>query len=141
MRSAIKQGSPPKSSTPNSLSSEELSEHPLVEIPQTRRRKRQQEQGDDGEPKLEEGMEEEGADGEGAIRCICGSIDYPGPTMEGLPEAQIDFVMCDSCNQWQHGGCVGIFNEATNPEEYFCEECKPELHQVVKNKEGYVCLR
>lgn len=96
-----------------------------------RRSKRQHDHQEEAARAAEE-ADEEGAEDEGTIRCICGSQEYPGPATDGLPDAQIDFVMCDSCKVWQHGGCVGIFDESTNPDNYFCEECKPELHQLAK---------
>ena len=40
------------------------------------------------------------------------------------------FIQCDNCQVWQHGGCVGIMDEAMSPDEYFCEECRKDLHRI-----------
>ena len=48
------------------------------------------------------------------------------------------FIQCDICKVWQHGGCVGIMDEAASPDEYFCEECKPEFHKLMTSAKGYV---
>lgn len=39
-------------------------------------------------------------------------------------------VMCEICNVWQHGLCMG-YNDADELKnrDYYCEQCKPELHQ------------
>lgn len=86
-----------------------------------------------------------------AVRCICGFDDYPGPppfdedTKHGLKDSvDIDpifatdvtddaagfFVQCDVCKVWQHGACVGIMTEESSPEEYFCEQCRKDLHRI-----------
>lgn len=56
---------------------------------------------------------------EEAIRCVCDSVEDDGFT-----------IQCDSCLVWQHAICVGISKDGV-PESYFCELCKPELHQKV----------
>lgn len=102
---------------------------------------------------------EEGGEDDEAVRCICGYEEYPGPPQleedskngirEGIEEAHITaaeitedlagfFLQCDLCKVWQHGGCVGIMNEDTSPEEYFCEECRKDLHKVFTAMNGYV---
>lgn len=105
------------------------------------------------------GTEEVGEDDE-AVRCICGFDEYPGPPQlgdednkhgirEGIEEPIITvadvtedlagfFLQCDVCKVWQHGGCVGIMNEDTSPEEYFCEECRKDLHRIFTAPNGYV---
>jgi hypothetical protein len=105
------------------------------------------------------GTEEVGEDDE-AVRCICGFDEYPGPPQlgdednkhgirEGIEEPIITvadvtedlagfFLQCDVCKVWQHGGCVGIMNEDTSPEEYFCEECRKDLHKIFTAPNGYV---
>ncbi|KAH8816868.1 hypothetical protein F5884DRAFT_777695 [Xylogone sp. PMI_703] len=94
-----------------------------------------------------------------AVRCICGYEDYPGPppppeedSKNGIKDG-IDmdpvitvadvsedlagfFLQCDICKVWQHGGCVGIMNEDTSPEEYFCEECRKDLHKIYTAPNG-----
>ena len=92
---------------------------------------------------------------EEVTRCICGSLEYPG-----LPVTSTDatrqparsdanssllsedstgwFIQCDKCKVWQHGGCVGIMDESTSPEEYFCEQCRKDLHRISTDLKGYV---
>ncbi|KAE9365361.1 hypothetical protein N431DRAFT_430865 [Stipitochalara longipes BDJ] len=103
------------------------------------------------------GTEEIGEDDE-AVRCICGFDEYPGPPQlgdednkhgvrEGIEEPIITvadvtedlagfFLQCDVCKVWQHGGCVGIMNEDTSPDEYFCEECRKDLHKIFTAPNG-----
>jgi len=107
----------------------------------------------------EDGVEDPGEDDE-AVRCICGFDEYPGPpalndddnkhgVREGIEEPIITvadvtedlagfFLQCDVCKVWQHGGCVGIMNEEQSPDEYFCEECRKDLHKVFTAPNGYV---
>ncbi|KMQ43640.1 Zinc finger, FYVE/PHD-type [Trichophyton rubrum] len=104
----------------------------------------------------EEGEEE-------ITRCICGHQDYPGlPAHRGGAaaassskagkdddgqgagsgaDAQSDdagslFIQCDECKVWQHGGCVGIMEEASSPDEYFCERCRKDLHSIIVGPHG-----
>ncbi|KAL8770003.1 MAG: hypothetical protein Q9209_004250 [Squamulea sp. 1 TL-2023] len=107
----------------------------------------------------EEHDEEDGEDEEEITRCVCGHQEYPGmPTASNDPARgssktigdlgdagssatlQEDtgglFIQCDVCKVWQHGGCVGIMDEATSPEEYFCEECRKELHTITTTARG-----
>jgi hypothetical protein len=130
----------------------------------TRRRKRGQ--GEEREKALKSqaaqvettnGADETAEDDE-AVRCICGYDDYPGSplpgdedskhsikdgidvepiTVAGVPEDLAGFFLqCDICKVWQHGGCVGIPNEDTSPEEYFCEECRKDLHRIFTSPNG-----
>jgi PHD-finger len=46
------------------------------------------------------------------------------------------FIQCDTCEVWQHGGCVGIMTESATPENYFCEQCRPEFHRLMKTLTG-----
>ncbi|KAJ8612071.1 hypothetical protein MRB53_037622 [Persea americana] len=82
-------------------------------------------------------------DEEEITRCICRRQDFPGlpqldasktnayPWGDDLPDdAGSLFIQCDTCKVWQHGGCVGIMSEAQNPDNYFCEQCRPELHKI-----------
>lgn len=91
-----------------------------------------------------------------AVRCLCGSEDYPGPPVlddgdikDGIEEPIVTvaemnedaagfFLQCDNCHVWQHGFCVSIMSEDQSPEEYFCEECRPDFHKVLADKNGYV---
>ena len=101
---------------------------------------------------------DEVAEDDEAVRCICGFDDYPGPPQlgdedskhgikDGIEEPIITvadvtedlagfFLQCDICKVWQHGGCVGIMNEDTSPEEYFCEECRKDLHRIYTASNG-----
>ena len=104
----------------------------------------------------EEGVEEEAEDDE-AVRCICGYEDYPGPpqladedSKHGIREgiepiinvADVTedlagfFLQCDVCKVWQHGGCVGIMSEDASPDEYFCEQCRKDLHKIYTAANG-----
>lgn len=89
-------------------------------------------------------------------RCICGNQEYPGlPVSSGDsskrgakgeqdPAALAApgwFIQCDGCKVWQHGVCVGITDEATSPEEYFCEQCRKDLHKIATTVNGSVPLR
>lgn len=107
----------------------------------------------------DEGVEE-GADDDEAVRCICGLDEYPGPPQlgeedskhgirEGIEEPIITvadvtedlagfFLQCDVCKVWQHGGCVGIMSEDASPDEYFCEQCRKDLHKIYTAVNGYV---
>ncbi|OJD23239.1 hypothetical protein ACJ73_05408 [Blastomyces percursus] len=112
-----------------------------------------------------DGYDEEEGDEEEITRCLCGQQDYPGlpliyqdagsasATKQGMKEdsaqgtsgsaedMQSDepgslFIQCDSCKVWQHGGCVGIMEEASSPDEYFCEECRKDLHKIITASNG-----
>ncbi|GAA5929152.1 uncharacterized protein JCM15063_004067 [Sporobolomyces koalae] len=63
--------------------------------------------------------DEEGGDG-GITRCVCG--DDNEEMSSGL------MIQCDTCKCWQHGPCVGLWEEKECPNRYFCELCKPNLH-------------
>jgi hypothetical protein len=100
---------------------------------------------------------DEVVDDEEAVRCICGHDEYPGPpaleedSKEGIKDSsEIEFIteadytedlagfflQCDMCKVWQHGGCVGIKNEDMSPEEYFCEQCRKDLHKIFTAPNG-----
>lgn len=157
-RTNHKQSSPQKSSTPHSLSSEEIDE-PLrgsqVEPPQTRRRTRGHDNDDEEPAKLDDEMDDEIAEEDEVTRCLCGMQEYPGPPsdagrskdgqLSALGDSDIPgedagglFIQCDICKVWQHGGCVGIMDEASSPDEYFCEECRKDLHKVMTSSKGCV---
>jgi hypothetical protein len=138
--------------TPHSLSSEEPEEAPLDshnEPPLTRRRTREQDNDDDDMAKLEDDLDDDIAEEDEVTRCVCGYQEYPGlPSDAGKPgsaltdsDAQGDdlgglFIQCDICKVWQHGGCVGIMQEEASPDEYFCEECRKDLHKVTTSTKG-----
>lgn len=53
------------------------------------------------------------------IRCVCENTDDDGFT-----------IQCDDCLVWQHAICVGISKDNV-PDSYFCDVCRPDLHQKV----------
>lgn len=70
----------------------------------------------------EEGEEEE------IIRCICGEY-------EEEEDIERDMICCDKCLAWQHNDCMGLtFPKDQAPDEYFCEQCKPENHRELLDK-------
>ncbi|KAI6783055.1 Histone deacetylase complex subunit-like protein [Emericellopsis cladophorae] len=139
-----------KTSSGKSTPSASLSSEPLEDYEDTllgRRRKR----GHEDEPEKPQRQDQldtahasdNGQDEEDeAVRCICDSEDYPGrPPVDG-PDADFFaaieltedvtgfFVQCDICKVWQHGACVGIFSAEASPDEYFCEQCRNDLHKI-----------
>ena len=156
-RSHHKRPSPRSSIAPRSQSSEEIdgSTKPLP------RRTRSSQDNAPTEATNITIDDEEDEEGEEEItRCICGQTEYPGmpveasdtakPGSKGTGDAissitlQEDagglFIQCDVCKVWQHGGCVGIMDVAMSPEEYFCEECRSDLHKITSTANGWVYL-
>ncbi|KAL8738279.1 MAG: hypothetical protein Q9181_000914 [Wetmoreana brouardii] len=160
-RSTNKVSSPQSSNPPKSPLSEDRE---TSSNPQARRTRSSQEipkiktddAQEDGRTDEEDGDEEEE---EEITRCVCGQQEYPGmPTVAndttksgcksngnqgdvGSPATlQEDagglFIQCDICKVWQHGGCVGIMDEAMSPEEYFCEQCRKDLHTITSTGTG-----
>lgn len=44
-------------------------------------------------------------------------------------------ICCDRCSAWQHNDCMGLtFAKGEEPDEYFCEQCKPENHKELLEK-------
>lgn len=124
------------------------------ETRQTRQRRREQEPLEEEQQLVDDDAVAEEGDDEEITRCLCRRQEYPGapiPLQEanknyspkdaqaaGSPELAGDmFIQCDGCKVWQHGGCVGIMNESMSPEEYFCEECRKDLHKVFTSARGY----
>ncbi|PCG98623.1 Zinc finger, PHD-finger [Penicillium occitanis (nom. inval.)] len=160
-RSNNKHASPQRSSTQRSQSLDDSDGKP--DLPQTRQRHRAQEDDDElSQANDDEGDEEEN-DEEEITRCLCGQQEYPGlpPSRRSatgrhrhqaggkdntiLAKDEADslsddigsmFIQCDSCKVWQHGGCVGIMDEAMSPDEYFCEECRKDLHKITAEPNG-----
>lgn len=106
---------------------------------------------------IEDEQEGEGEVEEEITRCICGNQEYPGlpvspsDNSKGSSKGDPDpaafaedatgwFIQCDKCHVWQHGGCVGLLDEIKNPEEYYCEQCHPDLHKIATTVDGYVLL-
>ena len=111
------------------------------------------------EPKMNDQEEEDdGEEEEEVTRCICGQTEYPGlpSVMHDLLKQQAKepgaaytleaisddlggmFIQCDICKVWQHGGCVGILDDSSAPDEYFCEQCRRDLHKVATSPGGQV---
>ncbi|KAI9925200.1 hypothetical protein AWENTII_011661 [Aspergillus wentii] len=62
------------------------------------------------------------------IRCICGEY-------EEEEDVERDMICCDQCSAWQHNDCMGLtFAKGEEPDQYFCEQCKPENHKVLLDK-------
>ncbi|KAF7315617.1 Histone deacetylase complex subunit CTI6 [Mycena indigotica] len=63
----------------------------------------------------------EDEDNGGVTRCICGREDDP--------DAGEFMVQCETCKVWQHGLCMGYDSESQlHDDDYYCEQCRPELH-------------
>ncbi|KAI6709885.1 hypothetical protein PZA11_005395 [Diplocarpon coronariae] len=165
-RSHNKVESPRKSTPSGSLSSEPLDEALRAAVEDSIQTRQKRGRGEEyakpakihpTQPEVINGTEEVGEDDE-AVRCICGFDEYPGPPQiavedskagikEGSEELAITpadftedlagfFLQCDMCKVWQHGGCVGIMNEDTSPEEFFCENCRKDLHKIFTASNG-----
>ncbi|KAL2062209.1 hypothetical protein VTL71DRAFT_6475 [Oculimacula yallundae] len=165
-RSHNKAESPRKSTPSGSLSSEPLDDNTKAAVEESIQTRPKRGRGEEQpkttkaqpvQPEITNGEEEVGEDDE-AVRCICGFEEYPGPPQiveedskngikEGIEEPIITsadvtedlagfFLQCDMCKVWQHGGCVGIMNEDTSPDEYFCEECRKDLHKIFTASNG-----
>ncbi|KAL1955749.1 hypothetical protein VTO42DRAFT_8147 [Malbranchea cinnamomea] len=62
------------------------------------------------------------------IRCVCGEY-------EEEEDIERDMICCDKCSAWQHNDCMGLtFAKGEEPDEYFCEQCKPENHRELLDK-------
>ncbi|KAJ6185765.1 hypothetical protein N7519_007066 [Penicillium mononematosum] len=156
-RSNHKNNSPHESTGHRSQSIDDA-EGGSKDLPHTRQRQRAHD--DDDDPPREEDEDDLDDEEEEVTRCLCGQQDYPGlpasrrealgrgtiklesgqvPTDPSDPlseEIGSMFIQCDLCKVWQHGGCVGIMDEATSPDEYFCEECRKDLHQIKDEPDG-----
>ena len=142
-----KRPSPGSSVAPRSQSSEDLEAPDRSQLRRTR--SSQDHLKDEVPPAIDDEIDEEIE--EEVTRCVCGNQDYAGlpdpDCAKILPKDVSDpasfaedttgwFIQCDSCKVWQHGGCVGIMDEATNPEEYFCEQCRKDLHKITTTANG-----
>ncbi|KAH6855068.1 hypothetical protein B0I37DRAFT_46619 [Chaetomium sp. MPI-CAGE-AT-0009] len=160
-----KGGSPQKSTSTGSLSSEPPEDTITAEDPfGSRRRTRGQVEERERAGVKTETADMADADGDlqeedEAVRCVCGNEEYQGPppldedSKHGFKHAfGLDpffsadvtddtaglFVQCDVCKVWQHGGCVGIMTEESSPDEYFCEKCRDDLHKLWTASNGSV---
>ncbi|KAF4998595.1 hypothetical protein FDECE_11735 [Fusarium decemcellulare] len=139
-----------KPSSAKSTPSASLSSEPFEDLDDTllgRRRKRNHDDENEKTARpdnfdMANGSDDLQEEEDEAVRCICDSEDYPGrPPVEG-PDADFFaaieftedvtgfFVQCDVCKVWQHGACVGIFSAESSPDEYFCEQCRKDLHKI-----------
>ncbi|KAG5921257.1 hypothetical protein E4U42_005926 [Claviceps africana] len=145
-----------KPSSEKSTPSASLSSEPLEDFDDTllgRRRKRGQTDENDRATRIDNldmtnGSDDMPEDEDEAVRCLCGSEDYPGPPPVEGPDADIFaaieltdevtgfFVQCDICKVWQHGACVAIFSAESSPDEYFCEQCRKDLHKIYTAANG-----
>ncbi|KAK4152360.1 putative histone deacetylase complex subunit cti6 [Chaetomidium leptoderma] len=157
--------SPQKSTSTGSLSSEPPEDTITAEDPfGTRRRTRGQAEETQRAGGKAEAIDMANGDGDlqeedEAVRCVCGNDEYQGPppfdedSKHGFKHAfGLDpffsadvtddtaglFVQCDICKVWQHGGCVGIMTEESSPDEYFCEQCRQDLHKLWTASNGSV---
>ncbi|ODV88233.1 hypothetical protein CANARDRAFT_183242, partial [[Candida] arabinofermentans NRRL YB-2248] len=89
-------------------------------------------------------FEEDEASLEEVTRCTCNNDELIIPPNAGSEFDDIDtgfFIQCETCSVWQHGYCVGIRDEENAPEKYWCEQCKPELHDLFVDKYGFTRSR
>ncbi|KAJ5689521.1 Zinc finger PHD-type [Penicillium macrosclerotiorum] len=152
-RSNHKNPSPPDTSAHRSQSIDDGENGVRTDLPHTRQRQRARDDEDDP-PREEDEEDIDDEEEEEITRCLCGQQEYPGlppSRREALGRAIVKpesaqpstepsdvlpddigsmFIQCDSCKVWQHGGCVGIMDEETSPDEYFCEECRKDLHRI-----------
>lgn len=139
-----------KTSSGKSTPSASLSSEPLEDFDDTllaRRRTRGQDDPVEKAPRPEpfemtNGSDEPQDEEDEAVRCICEAEEYPGrpPADDGdadffegiefTEDVTGFFVQCDICKVWQHGACVGIFSAESSPDEYFCEQCRQDLHRI-----------
>src|ERR1700712_4071429 len=139
--------SPRRSSTQPSESADGADSSSRIEQIGPRRSRRN---GEDKEPVIKQQADDEENDMEAGdeevTRCICGQAEYPGPSLalrQQQPNADTltdetgnFFVQCDNCGVWQHGGCMGLLDESMLPDLYFCEQCRPEYHKIIRSSNG-----
>lgn len=149
-------GTKSPSSPSSSDDADAANNNSTLESRQTRRNTRQQEPEQDEADMAPNEIPDEEGDEEEVTRCVCRRLEYPGPpvplndanrgkdsptingvALEALPDdAGSLFIQCDVCKVWQHGGCVGIMDEETSPENYFCEECRADFHKILTGAKG-----
>ncbi|KAI8083252.1 uncharacterized protein B0P05DRAFT_536701 [Gilbertella persicaria] len=93
----------------------------------TRRTRKQQQQQQIKKPNrqlTEDSSDQDSSDVGSVTRCICGESHNLGL-----------MVQCDQCEVWQHCECIGLLQDKL-PDHYYCDQCQPENHQVVKTSNG-----
>ncbi|CEO95285.1 hypothetical protein PBRA_004051 [Plasmodiophora brassicae] len=60
----------------------------------------------------------QGSSDQWVTRCVCDDNSQDGFMIE-----------CEICQVWQHGDCVRV-DKGKVPKEYFCELCRPDLHDA-----------
>ncbi|KAI8646483.1 hypothetical protein BD408DRAFT_269899 [Parasitella parasitica] len=73
---------------------------------------------------VEDSSDERSSDADSVTRCICGQGHNSGL-----------MVQCDKCEVWQHCECIGL-NQDKLPDHYYCDQCQPENHQIIKTSSG-----
>lgn len=67
-------------------------------------------------------------------RCVCAPFWKVAARLNASPEVDADeedlgfMVMCETCKVWQHGICVNLRPEDAADQDYYCEQCRPDLH-------------
>lgn len=161
-RSNQKLSSPRRSSVNRSQSTDDPDSGSKNDFPQTRRQRTRGEDNEEAIPAVSDEEDEEDGEEEEITRCLCGQQEYPGlppsrrealgrqgsklrgkddPVLKDVSDPLNDeigsmFIQCDSCKVWQHGGCVGIMDEDMSPDEYFCEQCRKDLHKITNEPDG-----
>lgn len=148
-RSGIKASSPQRS-IPRSQSHDDAADDPAKPPPRrTRSGGTDIKEPSPAADEIYDEEEDEAQDENEITRCVCGRLDFPGmagPLSDMLKKVNYIptdsspigdfFLQCDECKVWQHGGCVGIVDQAHSPDEYFCERCSKEYHRVGTTPEG-----
>ncbi|KAI9268485.1 hypothetical protein EDC94DRAFT_600354 [Helicostylum pulchrum] len=70
--------------------------------------------------------DENSSDASSITRCVCGETHNLGL-----------MVQCDKCEVWQHCRCMGL-EQPDIPDQYFCEQCKPENHKSTRLTNGRI---
>ncbi|KAK7914458.1 PHD-finger domain-containing protein [Apiospora marii] len=149
---------PPEESTATTASTDDLA--PLLRRRSTRVKDEDREKQPKGEhlDMANTSDDNEIQEDDEAVRCVCGFEDYPGPppldedtkshalkdSIDLEPIFSIDitedlggfFVQCDTCKVWEHGLCVGIVTEESSPDNYYCEQCRRDLHKIYTASNG-----
>lgn len=153
-----------RSSTRRSQSVDDVEGSSKNDFPRRHRTAEDDDEPDQGSKQGEGEEDDDGDEEEEVTRCLCRQQDYPGlppsrreavtrggpsaPKSENPASLHTDssdllsddvgsmFIQCDSCKVWQHGGCVGIMDEGMSPDEYYCEECRKDLHRVRSEPNG-----